>query len=471
MFHSNLHRLTNAKPLRSFSPLELKSLYRWPLVAAKQERVHCVIISMGGGLLGAIDSDNTLQNSECSTYWSSLGIPIEQQPTVKVVLLKGALNDPLNDATSENTIDVQTFGALVPSSLITLLIVPNDQNAFVNAFSAALDMNPLVVSCSWGANELSIGVEMCRKVDLIFQKFVAKGINICCAAGDNGQKDSSTGRANVDFPSSSPFVLACGGTRLVSPTDVYTPEQTVEKVWNDNPFSSSTGGGRSVIFPKPTYQRHIAGNARCTPDASSVADPETGIRFLINGTMQTIGGTSVSAPYHAGLLAYLHVNCFVNPLLYAAPASCFHDIVQGNNDHLVLAGEQKVEPNYSAGKGFDMCSGLGSLIVDKFQAFIHPKLNSSVGNNVNPQEIIVPINHLTFEPCLALGQTMSLPVTIFPADTSDTNLLWTSSNVQHASVDAQTGLITALSPGESLIKATSQANPKKHCEIKIRVLA
>jgi kumamolisin len=88
---------------------------------------------------------------------------------------------------------------------------------------------------------------------------------------------------------------------------------------------------------------------------------------VIGGQEQPIGGTSAVAPLYAGLLARVNQSLasgggnpvgFVNPLLYsqAAPAGSFHDITSGNNDiYKALKGK------FTAGPGWDPCTGLGSV--------------------------------------------------------------------------------------------------------------
>jgi kumamolisin len=89
------------------------------------------------------------------------------------------------------------------------------------------------------------------------------------------------------------------------------------------------------------------------PDVSGDADPETGYVVIVDGSEQVIGGTSAVAPLWAGLVALLNQQLgkplgFVNPLLYQVGEAVFRDIVTGNNG------------GYSAGPGWDACTGLGS---------------------------------------------------------------------------------------------------------------
>jgi kumamolisin len=201
-------------------------------------------------------------------------------------------------------------------------------------------------------------------MDEAFQAAAAMGVTVCVAAGDDGSTDGVTDNLNhVDFPASSPNVLACGGTKLVASNNSITSET----VWNELANNEgATGGGISDVFPLPSYQTGAGvppsanpnGNVgRGVPDVTGNADPTTGYVTLVDGNPDVIGGTSAVAPLWAGLIALINESIgkpagFINPLLYqnAAGAGDFNDIITGNNGA------------YSAGKGWDACSGLGSPI-------------------------------------------------------------------------------------------------------------
>jgi kumamolisin len=161
----------------------------------------------------------------------------------------------------------------------------------------------------------------------------------------------------VDFPSSSPHVLACGGTSLHSSANGAI---TSETVWNDGAQGGAGGGGYSVQFAIPTWQASAnikppAGGGRGVPDVAGDADPQTGYNVSVDGTAMVIGGTSAVAPLWSGLIALLNEKLgkpvgFLQPVLYGLPstAAAFHDIVKGSNGA------------FSAGTGWDACTGLGS---------------------------------------------------------------------------------------------------------------
>ena len=185
------------------------------------------------------------------------------------------------------------------------------------------------------------------------------GVSICCAAGDAGSDDGvSDGLQHVDFPASSPFALACGGTFIAT---AQTPP--VEQVWNDGP-GSATGGGVSDAFPLPTWQQGVGvppsnnpnhNVGRGVPDVAGDADPNSGYNIRVDGTQGVFGGTSAVAPLWAALIALINASTgkplgYFNPLLYSqlSKEGTFQDITTGNNG------------SYSAATGWDPCTGWGT---------------------------------------------------------------------------------------------------------------
>jgi kumamolisin len=128
-------------------------------------------------------------------------------------------------------------------------------------------------------------------MDEAFQSAAAMGVTVCVAAGDDGSTDGvNDGLNHVDFPASSPNVLACGGTELVASGNTISSET----VWNELANNEgATGGGISDIFPLPSWQNaagvppsanpnHNVG--RGVPDVAGDADPTTGYVTLVDGS-------------------------------------------------------------------------------------------------------------------------------------------------------------------------------------------
>ena len=329
----------------AFTPIQVAQAYAFPAKATGQGQ--CVgIIELGGGF----------QAKEIDTYLSGLGLGAAD---VVAVGVDGASNAPdgnPDSADGEVVLDIEIVAAVAPKASIAVYFAPNTDRGFLDAVTTAVHdslRHPNVISISWGGPEPSWTAQASSALDEAIQEANAAGIPVCVAAGDDGATDGvSDGRQHVDFPASSPHALGCGGTRLVISGSTVT-----ETVWNDLASGDgATGGGFSALFPAPAWQlpalKPSGQKARGVPDVAGDADPQTGYEILVDGTRSAIGGTSAVAPLWAGLIALCNQATGRQPAglaqaLYGAEAAGFRDITQGNNG------------GFSAGPGWDPCTGLG----------------------------------------------------------------------------------------------------------------
>jgi kumamolisin len=337
-----------APPPGTFTPTQLARIYNFPrgVTGAGQT---IAIIELGGGY----------RTADLTTYFSSLQV---KEPKISAVSVDGGINKPGGDADGEVMLDIEVAGAIAPGATITVYFAPNTDQGFHDAISTAAHdtvRKPSIISISWGGPEESWTAQARDAMNAALQDAAAMGVTVTVAAGDDGSADGvSDGKQHVDFPASSPFALACGGTKLTDP-EMKIPN---EQVWNELAKNEgATGGGVSNFFPIPDYQK-AAGvpkngdtgfAGRGVPDICGDADPETGYLVRVDGKTQVIGGTSAVAPLWAALAALLnqqlgHPIGFVNPKLYALPGASFFDIVTGDNGA------------YKAGPKWDACTGLGS---------------------------------------------------------------------------------------------------------------
>jgi kumamolisin len=341
----------------SYTPIQVAALYNFP--AGVDGAGECIaLIELGGGYNPA----------DLSNYWSQL--KLTEEPTVSAVSVGNGGNNPTGDPNGpdgEVMLDIEVSGSIAPAAKIVVYFAENTDAGFLNAITTAVHdstNNPSVVSISWGGPESSWTQQAMTSMDEAFQSAAAMGVTVCVAAGDDGSTDGvNDGLYHVDFPASSPNVLACGGTELIASGNAITSET----VWNELANNEgATGGGISDVFPLPSWQtgagvppsanpNHNAG--RGVPDVAGDADPNTGYATLVDGDAEVIGGTSAVAPLWAGLIALINQGIgkpagFINPLLYktASTAADFHEITSGNNGA------------YSAGPGWNACTGLGSPI-------------------------------------------------------------------------------------------------------------
>ncbi len=338
--------------------MQVGQLYQFPQGAtAKGQTIG--IIELGGGY----------RTADLTAYFKGLG---QTAPKVIAVSVDKGKNSPGNasGADGEVMLDIEVSAAVAPGANIVVYFAPNTDQGFIDAIGTAVHdttNKPSVISISWGAPESSWTAQALSALDAACQSAAALGITITVASGDNGSTDGGTGN-NVDFPASSPHVLACGGTKLVGSGSVISSEV----VWNEQASGEGAGGGGvSNVFPLPSWQASakvpapsVSGGGRGVPDVAGDADPVTGYQIRVDGQNMVIGGTSAVAPLWAGLIALSNQQNgksagFLQPQIYAAKgASAFNDIVSGNNGA------------FSAGPGWDACTGLGSPIGGKLIALL-----------------------------------------------------------------------------------------------------
>jgi len=335
----------------SYTPPQVAQLYNFP-----------TNLNGAGQSIAIIELDGGYRSTDLKTYFKKLGIAL---PKVVSISVDKGRNSPstADSADGEVELDIQVVGAISPKAQIVVYFAPNSDQGFLDAVTAAIHdtrYKPSVISISWGGPESTWTAQAIQAMDQAFQSAAALGVTVCCASGDNGSTDGVTdGKAHVDFPASSPYALACGGTRLESANG----QVTSEVVWN-NAGGGSTGGGVSDVFDLPTWQAgagvppstNPSGRVgRGVPDVAGDADPSTGYQIQVDGKLYVFGGTSAVAPLWAGLLALINQKLgksvgYLNPVLYQqiAETGALRDVTSGNNG------------GYQAKTGWDACTGLGS---------------------------------------------------------------------------------------------------------------
>ncbi len=299
----------------------------------------------------------------------------------------------------EADLDVEWSGAIAPNASI---IYVNSNDAFLSAFYAIDNSLAPVLSSSYGACE----PETTADFRTLAQQAAAEGITWISASGDSGASgcDFSTPTAqatkgsSVILPASLPEVTAIGGTMFDDSKGNYWSATSgpnlgsalsyiPEAAWNESEqFYSPTGsgGGASAFYAKPFWQTGPGvpnDGARDVPDVSFNAAAYHDSYLVYSGgkLVNGIGGTSVGTPIFAGMVALLNQYLVaknlvaeaglgnINPSLYRMAQSTtdvFHDVTAGTN---VVACAQAT-PNcvngvlgYSAGAGYDLATGLGSV--------------------------------------------------------------------------------------------------------------
>lgn len=276
---------------------------------------------------------------------------------------KGQRQDP-QGWYGEETLDIEAVHGMAPAANIVYVGAPNNFQDLDAALNHVVDRHlAQIVTNSYGFNtELLPAGYIQPQEDTILQG-VIEGIGIYFSSGDNSDEALVAGYRTTDWPASSPFVTAVGGTTLaVGASHNYLFETgwgTTTSSWTGTDWAPTApgdwlygaGGGVSMIFPEPFYQQGVVQSSvftaqgrsgRAVPDVAALADPNAG--YMI-GETQTfpdgsvtyseyrIGGTSLSSPIMAGLMALADqaagfVHGFANPLFYQlAGTGAFRDVL------------------------------------------------------------------------------------------------------------------------------------------------
>jgi kumamolisin len=335
----------------SYTPVAVGAAYGVP-AGSSASGVTIGLIELGGGFV----------ESDVVAYFSSLGLEL---PQVTAVAVDGGSNAPTGSPSgpdAEVMLDIEVAGAVAPAAAIAVYFAPNTDQGFADAVTAAAHDNsnvPAVISISWGGPESTYSTQAFTVFEAALTDAATVGATVLVAAGDNGSSDGvAGGSANVDYPASSPQVVACGGTRI----SIEGGKVASEVVWDDLPSGGATGGGVSAHFPLPAWQSSAGvpdsanpggGPGRGVPDVAGDADPDSGYTIRVDGGDTVVGGTSAVAPLYAGLVALAVARAggpvgMVNSAIYGLGTDGFRDITSGTNGA------------YAAGSGWDPCTGLGS---------------------------------------------------------------------------------------------------------------
>lgn len=316
----------------------------------------------------------------------------------------------------EVALDVETAHAIAPGANILLVHTPTAETLGVQGFPQMMKAEKYVVdngladviSQSFGSSEAAFGssasLENLRDA---FKAAAAKNVTVLAASGDNGTaeiKKSPVGQGGalipyptVGWPASDPLVTSVGGTYLCTDSETGTHvDRTSPGAKCASPaFGTSTsgeiawtfsGGGFSSVFARPSYQdpaTQPAGSTpytsmRGVPDIAFQASAATGALVYLslppdgddsnvgNTGWYSIGGTSLSTPQWAGLVAIAdqiagHRLGLINPALYSLAADAgtyaadFSDVATGNTNQTDAS-----VPGYAATTGWDPVTGLGT---------------------------------------------------------------------------------------------------------------
>jgi subtilase family serine protease len=384
----------------------------------------------GAGQTIAIVGQSAVALSDIENFQKASLLTVKD-PTL--VLVPGTGSSTINPGGAnagdelESDLDLEWSGAIAPGATIAFVYTgSNTSYGVFDSIEYAIDEKiGNIVSASYGDCETDLGTVNAAALDSILQQAAVQGQSVISSSGDTGSTGCS-GFTNlttaqqkalaVSYPASSPYVTGLGGTEITAANDVsgnaywaakgstdivssvlqYIPEVA----WNDDSTSglSSSGGGASALFTKPTWQTGVPGipadGQRDVPDVALYSSPNypgylycssdtstgvngscaNGFRDANDQYLTVAGGTSFAAPIFAGMLAIVNQKAgytsgqgLINKQLYtlaansATYASAFHDVTTGNNDCLGGSSLCSSTAGFSAGVGYDQVTGLGSV--------------------------------------------------------------------------------------------------------------
>jgi subtilase family serine protease len=341
---------------RVYTPPQVQTAYGIDTLRSRASGTPVItVLDLGGGWL----PDDLERAGQCFGY---------SPPNVTQAQGDGVAAAIAN-ADGETSLDLQTAAAVAPGAQLRL--VQSTRAGILDGFSRAVGDSgglPDVISLSYGGcafAENRGAPAYTAVINAVLAMTALTGVSSFVAAGDSGSTTCGTSvpGTTLSYPAVSPFVTAVGGTRLTLGAG---NTRVSETVWNDSAFGTKAagGGGLTRLQPRPAYQDGANPQLhRAVPDVSALAEIVPGWPDVISATLQTVGGTSGSAPLVAAATALVAASerkagrppiGLANGWFYGAASqpSAFFDVTQGGND---LAGVGCCQ----ATVGYDLASGLG----------------------------------------------------------------------------------------------------------------
>jgi kumamolisin len=376
--YSAARRRNHADPAntRLLTPQKVASLYNFPAGTGAGQTIGIYEMETQDGPAGYDPAD-------IAATMAHYGLPA---PSPVDVAVDGIQNSGISDG--ETGLDITLAGAVAPDAKLAVYFTGGTVQSIIHALQRMIhpsegDPAPTILSISYGwgpddASAHSFSRQEYNQIGALFQDAANLDITVLVSSGDSGAVIASQSQAQASYPSTEPWVIACGGTTIGNISGTGFDEY----VWNDVGAAGpgATGGGISARFALPDYQKnaglplHLHNNksGRGIPDIAGNASQNSGYLQFIGGQSGPVGGTSAVAPLYSGLIARINQNLarsvgFINPVLYTLPAAAFRDITSPpgprNNSFANVAG-------YPAGIGWDACTGLGSLNGEALQAVL-----------------------------------------------------------------------------------------------------
>ena len=346
--------------------------------------------------------------SDLRDFDSAEGVP--GPPSLRIIRPAGKVpafnpdNANMVGWAGETTLDVEYAHTIAPGAKILLVETPGGGKTGTVSMSQIVTAEKYVIghrlgdviSQSFVATEQAFGPAGIRSLRGAYLAAYSRHVTILAGSGDSGAAGFASNQQSyythpvTSWPASDPLVTAVGGTRLS--LDANGHHSSADTVWNDTysrtanqlvsgnngPNPLAGGGGRSVIFGRPSYQggvRALVGSHRGVPDISMSAACTGAVNVFQSFGGQPPGwyalcGTSEATPLFAGIVALAdqvagHPLGLINPALYKLAAEHAPGIVgvrSGNNTvSFRQGGRYRTVHGFSARSGYNLATGLGTV--------------------------------------------------------------------------------------------------------------
>ena len=344
----------------------------------------------GTGSSIAIAGRSNINLNDVTAFRTTAGLV----PNNPAVIIAGADPGLVTGDQDEATLDVEWSGAVAPAATVTLVVGASTEATDGVDLSAQYIVNHAlapVVSTSYGSCEQEMGAAELAFYNSLWEQAASQGMSAFVASGDagaagcyEGSSASGSGIA-VNGLCSSPYATCVGGTEFnegsnpaqywaaTNPANYGTALSYIsEEVWNESGLNGgsglwASGGGVSVIYAQPIWQKGVsatAGDMRTVPDVAVTAAKHDGYVIYENGSYYVVSGTSASSPSFAGVMALVVQKQGgkgvgdANSELYAllsAVHNPFHATPSGNNSVPGVTGFS------ASGAEYNLATGLGSV--------------------------------------------------------------------------------------------------------------
>ncbi|HEX3778908.1 MAG TPA: S53 family peptidase [Pseudonocardiaceae bacterium] len=361
-------------PAQCYGPTQIRAAYGVDKLASQ---FH---LTGAGTTIAIVDAfQSPTITSDLASFDTLFNLPA---PKLNIIAPDGLTpfdqsNADQTDWAGEITLDVEYAHSIAPGATIDLVLAKSDADPDIYSAQKFVVSHNLgdVLSQSFGEAEQCMDPTIQQNTHKLFEQAAAKGMTVFASAGDDGAAqptcDGTSFMKAASTPASDPLVTGVGGTILNA--DGTTGAYHSETVWNEPDFNAAGGGGYSVLYSTPSYQRSLHLPSRGVPDVSYNAAIIGGVLAVWSSSGQgaglvfQFGGTSAGSPQWAGLAALAnqfghHRIGTINNELYLLGhgfigSQFFHDVTTGDNTY---HGVSITIPGFAATPGWDAASGLGT---------------------------------------------------------------------------------------------------------------